>query len=188
MIQPSEVSAVLVTRGDVSLDPIIESIMLAGITDLVIWDNTIRTDHGIYGRYAGIRDAKNSVIVTQDDDLIVTCWPQILAAYEPGVLTVNYPQPWDIPWVARGAIFDCELPGAAFSRYLEAYPRDELFTHRICDAVFALLTENVNVIDHGSVDLPHGFADGRVSTSGGWYDRDRPEAQRRCHLLKAVAA
>lgn len=188
MISASEVSAVLVTRGDVDMDPITESIHEAGIHDIIVWDNSQRpVDHGIYGRYAAIREARNSVVITQDDDLIVTCWPEILDAYRPGVLTVNYPEPWDIPWVARGAVFDSDLPGRSFGRYLTAHPFDRYFTHKACDGVFALLADAVNVIDHGSEDLPHGFAAGRVSTSPGWYDEWRPLIQQRCEAVKAAA-
>lgn len=182
MIDPGKVSAALVTRGDVEMYPIIDSLHNQGIEDIVIWDNSERVDMGIYGRYAACLLAQNDVVVTQDDDVLVSCYNQILAAYEPGVVTVNYPEPWDIPWVARGAIFDKTLPGLAFGRYLERYDLDHLFTHRICDAVFALLSD-VNVVDYGSEDMPHGFHAGRVSTSEGWYDRDRPEAQRRCRQI-----
>ena len=174
------VSCVIPTRGDIDLTPILDTLPF---DDVVIWDNSQRYDLGIYGRYAAIAEAKHDVIVTQDDDLIVTCWDDILKAYEPGVLTCNYPEPWDVPWVARGAIFDRHLPQQAFRRYRQHYPRDRFFTHKACDAVFALLTDSVKVIDRGSVDLPHGFAAGRVSTSDGWYDRDRPEAQRRCRQI-----
>jgi hypothetical protein len=156
--------------------------------DIVVWDNSEREDLGIYGRYAAIAEAKHDVIYTQDDDLLVTCHDQLAAAYEPGRVLCNDPQPWDIPWVARGAIFDCDLPGRAFGRYLARYPFDRYFTHRACDGIFGLLSENVVVIDEGSEDLPHGFADGRVSTGGGWYDRDRPMIQQRCAELQAVAA
>lgn len=186
MISPSVVSAVLVTRGDCDLSEITDSIRFAGIEDIVVWDNAVRGDLGIYGRYAAIAEAKHDVIVTQDDDVLVNCWADILAAYEPGRLTVNYPEPWDIPWVARGAIFDRALPGVAHGRYLGAYEMDRLFTHSICDAVFSLLTPTT-VLDFGSVDLPHGFLGGRVSTSEGWYDVRRPEAQRRCGSLRCSA-
>jgi len=189
VISPDKVCAVIPTRGDYpdALEQIKDSLRAAGITEIFVWDNSREVDEGIFGRYAAIGRTSKPVIVTQDDDLLVTCWPEILEAYEPGVLTANYPQPWDIPWVARGAIFDRDLPRQAFQRYLAEYPYDRLFTHRICDAVFALLTDNVTVIDHGSTDLPHGFHAGRVSTSDGWYNSDRPEAQRRCAALKAAA-
>ncbi len=183
-LDPLNVSAVIPTRGDVDLAPILESLPFR---DVVIWDNSKRPrDYGIYGRYAAIREAKYPVVVTQDDDLIVTCWLDLLDAYQPGWLTVNYPEPWDIPWVARGAIFDCDLPGRAFQRYLARFPFDRYFTHSACDGVFALLTQRVQVIDEGSVDLPHGFAPGRVSTSPGWYDGLRPLIQQRCAELQGV--
>jgi hypothetical protein len=173
------VSCVIPTRGDVDLSPILETLPF---DDVIVWDNAEREDLGIYARYAAIAEAKHDIVVTQDDDVIVTCWPELLAAYEPGILTVNYPEPWDIPWVARGAIFDRDLPARAFDRYWAAYPDDDLFRRYVCDAAFALLTPT-RVIDEGSVDLPHGFADGRVSTSPGWYDDRRPEIQRRCLQL-----
>lgn len=180
-----QVSAILVTRGDVALTEIVES--LSPFNEVIVWNNSQREDLGIYGRYAAIHEAKNTVIAVQDDDVLVTCWDEILAAYEPGRLTVNYPEPWDIPWVARGAVFDCELPGVAFARYLAVHPFDRYFTHQACDGVFGLLTEEVQVIDHGSEDLPHGFHDGRVSTTPGWYDAARPLIQQRCNELKVAA-
>jgi hypothetical protein len=184
-LDPRNVSAVIPTRGDVDLTPILDSLPFV---DVIVWDNSKRHDLGIFGRYHAIHYAKNPVIVTQDDDLIVTCWLDILDAYEPGVLTVNYPEPYDIPWVARGGIFDCDLPGRAFERYLHQFPFDEFFTHHACDGVFALLTDEVRVIDEGSEDLPHGLAEGRVSTSPKWYDERRPLIQKRCAEIQAVVA
>ncbi len=177
------VSAVIVTRGDVDISQIVESLPFS---DIVVYDNSQRRDQGIYGRYAGIREAKNEVVYVQDDDVLVSCFDELLAAYRPGVLTVNYPEPWDIPWVARGAVFDRDLPHVAFWRYDSMFERDHWFTHYGCDGVFALLTDRVNVVDFGSEDLPHGFAAGRVSTSPGWYDDKRPLIQERCDQLKAA--
>jgi len=65
------VSAVLVTRGDVPLDQIIDSITAAGIDDIVVWDNSVREDLAVYGRYAGIAEAKHDLIYVQDDDCVV---------------------------------------------------------------------------------------------------------------------
>ncbi len=183
---PDKVTACLVTRGDCDMTPITESLRDQGIEDIVIYDNSTRSvDMGIYGRYAAIAEAKHKVIVTQDDDVIVSDYKAILKAYEPGKLTVNYPEPYDVPWPSAGSVFDKGLPQAAFDRYFKVWPIDHLFTHKICDAVFSMLTP-YTVIDVGYEDLPHGFHAGRVSTSEGWYDRDRPEARRRCHdiLLK----
>ena len=177
----SDVTLTIPTRGDVDLEPILS--LLPDFADVIVWDNSERDDLGIFGRYQAIEEAKTDVIATQDDDLIVLCWDEILAAHHPGRLTVNYPEPWDIPWVARGAIFDHYLPADAFGVYLDAYPFDRDFTHHQCDAVFGLLSRDVQVIDYGSVDLEHGFAPGRVSTSPGWYDDKRPLVQARCQEL-----
>jgi hypothetical protein len=146
--------------------------------EVIVWDNAKREDLGIYGRYAAIAEAKHDLIYTQDDDLLVTCHDKLLQHYDGRVLC-NYPQPWDIPWVARGALFHRDTPFKAFARYLAAYPQDRYFTHFACDGVFTLLSE-CKVVDEGSVDLPHGFDEGRVSTTPGWYDEKRPEIERRC--------
>src|SRR6185503_14510558 len=83
MIEPSKVSAVLVTKGDHDLTPIYDSIRAAGITDVVVWDNSQRpADLACYGRYAGIAEAKNDVIFHQDDDLIAPV-AQMLEEYDP---------------------------------------------------------------------------------------------------------
>jgi hypothetical protein len=166
-----KVSACLVTRGDVDLSPILDTLLY---DELIIWDNSKREDLGIYGRYAAIQEAKHDVIYTQDDDLIVTCHAKLRDAYEPGKVLCNYPQPWDIPWVARGALFQRELPSLAFACYFAAYPKDRYFT---------LLSE-CKVVDFGSEDLPHGFEG--VSTTPGWYDDKRPEIQRRCAQLQGA--
>jgi len=174
-----KVSACLVTRGDLDLTPILDTLPY---DDIVVYDNSKREDAGIYGRYLATLEAKHDVIYTQDDDLLVTCHTELAAAYKPGVLTVNYPEPYDIPWVARGALFDRWLPALAFARYFAHHPKDTYFTHYACDGVFALLTPT-RVVDHGSVDLPAGFRDGRVSTSPGWYDEKRPEIILRCEEI-----
>lgn len=175
-----KISACLVTRGDIDMAEILETLPY---DDVVVWDNSKRKDLGIYGRYAAIAEAKHDVIYTQDDDLTVTCHDQLVRAYVPGRLLCNYPEPWDIPWVARGALFHRDLPMQAFDRYFARFTRDRWFTHRGCDGVFSLLTPTV-VVDFGSVDLPHGFAGGRVSTSPGWYDRDRPLIQERVDAIR----
>lgn len=174
-----KVSACLVTRGNVDMGPILDSIPF---DDVIVWNNALQKDFGLYGRYEAITEAKHDVIVTQDDDLIVTCWPELLEAYRPGILVCNYPEPWDIPWVARGAIFDRDLPRKAFETYLESHRFDHDFTHYLCDGIFGLLTPT-HVVDYGSEDLPYCNDGGRISTSPGWYDDKRRLIQSRCAEL-----
>jgi hypothetical protein len=174
-----KVTACLVTRGDCDLGEIIDSLPY---DEVVIWDNSQRDNLGIYGRYAAIAEAKYDTIYVQDDDLVVTCHQQLLDTYEPGRLLCNYPEPWDIPWVARGALFHRDLPKQAFDRYFTRFVKDRWFTHKGCDGVFSLLTP-YRVVDFGSRDLPNGFDPGRVSTTPGWYEVHRPLIQERVACL-----
>jgi hypothetical protein len=87
-LSPDDVSAVLVTRGETDLSTILESLPFK---DVVIWDNSKREDFQVYGRFAAIAEAKNDIIYVQDDDCVVTCIGALLAAYTPGIITLNMP-------------------------------------------------------------------------------------------------
>lgn len=185
-ITAADVSAVLVTRGDVDLSHIIESIAAAGIAELIVWNNAEREDLGAYGRYAAIAEAKHDVIYTQDDDVIVGDIRALLVAYEPGTMTINHPFgkgfPLDIPWNGKGGVFHRDLPGAAFARYLDKYPFDRYFTHHVCDGVVGLFAP-IKALDVGHTSLPAAISPGRISTTAGWYEERRPEILRRCRAL-----
>lgn len=84
------VTACLVTRGDVDMQPILDS--LPDEWERVIWNNAIPTVHhfkdandwrpdgahysvsdlSVYGRYAAIQSASHDLIYVQDDDAIVS--------------------------------------------------------------------------------------------------------------------
>lgn len=66
------VSACLVTRGDVDMSPVITSLTAVGIDDIVVYDNSKRENLAVYGRYAAIAEAKHDLIYVQDDDVIVS--------------------------------------------------------------------------------------------------------------------
>ena len=88
MLDPSQVSACLVTRGDQpeQMARILDSLLPYG--EVIVWDNSIEDDHLTHGRYvAMLRRASNEVCYTQDDDVIVPEATQraLLAAYEPGM-------------------------------------------------------------------------------------------------------
>lgn len=166
-MKPS-ISAVLVTRGDVDMAPILATLPY---DDVVVWDNSKREDLGIYGRYAGIAEAKHDLIYVQDDDLLFVEHAKLAAAYTPGRAVFNSLPAQDIPWCARGAVFHRDLPAQVFEPYLAEYPFDREFTHHGCDLVFGILAP-VDRVWFGSTDLPYATADGRVSTSPGWWDKD----------------
>lgn len=177
------VSAVLVTRGNVDLAPIVRSLPF---DDIVVWDNSQREDLGLYGRYAGIAEAKHDVIYVQDDDLLCTRTLEMVEHYEPGRVLVNWQGAYDIPFPGRGSLFDRGLPEKVFALYRQHFTADRWFTHFGCDGIFALLADT-KVGDFGFEHLPHAFDEGRLSTSPGWFDDKRLLIQERANTIKTLS-
>lgn len=131
-----EVSAVLVTRGNVDLGPALDPILAAGIEDI-----GIRIGHeGVWERYRGARRALHDTVYVQDDDCIVEV-EQILAAFDEEYVTVNMPEwkrpeyPPHVALVGWGAVFSKRML-AAFERYMcRGGALDALF-RREADRVF----------------------------------------------------
>jgi hypothetical protein len=142
VIEASKVSCIIVTRGNVDLSELKDSLPFE---DVVIWDNSKlppEEDEKVHGRYCAVLAAKHEVIAFQDDDCIVQDWPTLLKEYEPGVVTCNMGlghqhqyRPLKLALVGFGAIFDKSLVRPAFDRYFALFPADELFL-RECDRVF----------------------------------------------------
>jgi hypothetical protein len=113
------VTAVIVTRGDVDLKPVVES--LPREWEQVIWDNSgtftvaqydlgrgrftvvrqgeVRDDHSVLGRYYGVNYASNELIYVQDDDVVVSDPRALLRAWQIAswngnrMLVANMPEP-----------------------------------------------------------------------------------------------
>ncbi len=165
-----EVTAVIVTRGDCDLEPILASLIF---DDVVIWNNQVAFDYGAYGRYVAIRDhAKRNIVYVQDDDCIVSQADQwrLLDAYAAGWLTALMPPERidyrDTVLVGWGAIFDRHLPNLAFDRWEEAGHSTQTSEFRIvgADFVFPLLTPWKR-LDGYHEDLPHAHAANRTWAS-----------------------
>lgn len=144
----------LVTRGNQPLDLIIASIHHAGITDLVVWDNSHRTDVSCYGRYLAIAEARNPYILHQDDDLLAPI-PALLEAFDPVAdrHTIVANSPLDEHWrlTGRGTLFHRSLADC-FGPYTARYGDNAGF-HRIADIVFAY-QHPYRRVPLGHVDLP----------------------------------
>jgi hypothetical protein len=156
MIDAADVSCVIVTRGNVDLSEIRESLPFE---DVVVWDNSER-DEKVFGRYCGAERVKHEVIAVQDDDAIIEDWPAILAEYRPGVITCNMGaahravyEPTGLALVGFGAVFDRSLIRPTLDRYCQRFPKDELFM-RECDRVFTALNA-LHVITVPYRNLPH---------------------------------
>lgn len=169
------VSAIIVTRGDVDLAPVLDS--LPDDWEQIVWDNSSEQDLSVYGRYAAIEEyASHDLIYVQDDDVIVSDPQAIVDEWDNwndqhlfmstdstpvGGLVANMPQEFrhdgytDSCLVGFGAAFHRDLPARAFSKFMTS-PEAELLTtgdlinggswfNRTCDVVFTTLTTRVFV-------------------------------------------
>jgi hypothetical protein len=143
------VSAVIVTRGDVDLSPVLDS--LPRDWQKVVWDNSKREqDLAVYGRYAAIEECEHDLIYVQDDDCVLE--PESIAGLVraatapaavfatrgdepppslPQCLVANMPRRFretgfydDHCLVGFGAMFHRDLPEQAFDRYAAWRVRD----------------------------------------------------------------
>jgi hypothetical protein len=156
-LDPSSVSAALVTIGDVDLTPILES--LPPEYEVVVWDNSRRPfDFKVFGRYVAITETTRPVIFFQDDDCVLTRdqHQQLLDAYEPGVVVGNmiYDDPvWrerykDTTLLGWGALFDRGLPWQAFARWARHRPINWEFMTSPggAEVVFPMLSRTKTVV------------------------------------------
>lgn len=151
------VAACLVTRGNVPMDDIIES--LPHEWEVVVWDNSKREDLGVYGRYAAITLTDAEVIYVQDDDCVLEpesldalvtramMMPFALFANMPARFRPHYP---DSCLVGFGAAFGRDLPREAFDKLPSTPPLFNL----TCDVYFTTLTETRFILDQPYRDQP----------------------------------
>lgn len=144
------VTSIIVTRGDVSLKPIMESIpdewerlvwingtgCYRWLEDITGDDETKpswapkyidRKDYSVYGRYVAVQYASHDLIYVQDDDVIVSDPDAIVRAYYEDMLVCNMPQEFrhnfytDHALVGFGAAFHRDAPNRAFSKFIDHY-------------------------------------------------------------------
>ena len=171
MVSIDDITAVIVTRGNVDLSPILASIPY----ETIVWNDLERGSQGCYGRYLAAREAPGRVIYFQDDDVLFTAHDELRTAYTPGMIVCNMPSPWyetcgydklRQALVGAGSLVDKGLWEPAVERYLALHPKDDLFD-LYCDVVVGMLTPHTR-LDLGYEVLPHASAPGRIYT--------RPEA------------
>jgi hypothetical protein len=165
-----DVTAIIVTRGDVDLEPVLASL---AFSDVVVWDNSCQeADEGAYGRYRAVQRTRSKVVYFQDDDCVVPADDQIrlVDAYEPGVLAALMPPErvdyTDTVLVGWGSLCDWHLPGLAFGWWRqEGHDADSReFKVVGCDFVFPMLTP-WRRLDGYHRDLPHAHAPNRTWAS-----------------------
>ncbi len=182
------VTACLVTRGDVDMQPILDS--LAGI-DVELWDNSIEQDAGVYGRYLAAERATCDIVYVQDDDCLLSAEAidRIITAYEPGRIVANMPPDFrhhytDSCLVGFGAVFDRDLPARAFERYrLAEMPWDRRLRP---DVVFTALTPFA-LVDVPVEILPHAYGSHRMFRQRG-HSLDRQITLSRARRVRRALA
>jgi len=148
------IAAIIVTKGDQRLEPILES--LPSDWDWVIWDNGKKrvlvngasfdvADLSVYGRYAAIEYTDAELISVQDDDCIVSDPQALVDAWHEadggsvekethwgwGGVVCNMPPEFrhdfyeDHALVGFGAVFHRDAPQRAFRKFAGAGPTDQ---------------------------------------------------------------
>jgi hypothetical protein len=199
-----KISAVIVTRGDIDLAPILSSLHAAlCISDIVVWNNSVYQDLSVYGRYAGIEQANEDLIFVQDDDLVLPpssieqiAWECDSGGSEYGRLVCNMPQQFrhdfyqEHALVGLGACFHRDLPDRAFRRwmdwrsYIAEWPPPFALLGgdwfgRTCDIVFTALTPRV-LVDVPYENLPWASAPNRM-----WMQK-KTHQKERARMLELV--
>lgn len=152
MLTPRDVTAVIVTKGDVDLRPVLDSLIFP---EVVVWDNSKSENLMTYGRVAAARRARTSVIYSQDDDIVHSpeSQVQILAAYEPGFLTGCMWEEWsagaykqgipsgyaDLVFPGSGSISDLCVWVESIDEYLAEWPYDDFFK-LWCDTIIGVIS------------------------------------------------
>lgn len=153
-------TAVLVTKGNVPLDEIKESIW---IEDWLIftWDNSKHLDFSVFGRFLQAsqvefpRDQTDTLVYFQDDDC-VTSPAEIVAQWEPGKIVCNMPVALGHranyenhldKLMGFGSVCERSLIKETFERYWKHFPIDAVCL-READRIFTgLNSERIKLVD-----------------------------------------
>ncbi len=181
----------IVTRGDVDLDP---TLSVLPFTDVHVWDNSKRENLKTYGRVKILEECANDIVFSVDDDVIFTAFEPLLAAYEPGLLICNMDENWTGPagygdWhhlTGAGSVYDRTIPVAATERYLAEFPMDDEFL-TWCDAIVGTLAPGKRV-DLGYEVRDFSDGPGRLWTTPGNPERKWAMIERCRAMLEKVAA
>jgi hypothetical protein len=176
-IDPHDVAAVVVTRGDVNMAEIEQS-LAHRVGDMILWDNSVEQDLAVYGRYAALEHTDAKVVLVQDDDVLLppATIKRLLDAYQPGRIVANMPAVHRRPFyrhhcmIGFGAIFERDLPERAFARFHAAeVVLDWPWFNRTCDVVFTTLTP-FKLVDLPYTELPQTRAENRMYRQPGHTD------------------
>jgi hypothetical protein len=173
-VNASDVTAVIVTRGDVDLQPILDSLIFDKIE---IYNNSVEQDEMTYGRVLAAMRAETEVVYSQDDDILHSPENQqkILNAYTSSRLVGCMWDEWsegarrqgidngydDLVFPGSGSICRTALWVDALERYLSVYPRDDFF-RMWSDTIIGVITPTLQ-LDLRFDELPWGDNENRMA-------------------------
>jgi hypothetical protein len=182
-------TAVIVTRGDVDLTPVLESLEPVFGERIVVWDNSKRpADMRVYGYFTGMGEVGTEYVYTQADDTIVDAQALLDAWTEDDKdrVLLNVAD-GDTPWISFGAVFRKDLAIDAISTYLDTYEFDDDVL-KWCEVILLNLVPWRN-IDLGKKDLPWHVAANRMCVQPDHYsEQARVRAKTRRLLAEELAA
>lgn len=153
----------IVTRGDVDVSTIVNSMPF---DDVVVWDNSKRSDYQCFGRFAAVAECKHNIIYVQDDDVLVPI-PALLKAYDGHGVVANRKPDEEYRFLGVGAVFHRKHVHA-LDKYLDKHPLDEFF-FRTADVIFAELNPYRSVW-LGYAEFEWSRADNRMYKQHGHYE------------------
>ena len=173
----SDITAVIVTRGDVPLDPVIDSLIFKKV---IVWNNADKNEM-TYGRYLAAMTADTEIIYSQDDDIIHSPDNQqaIVNAYEPAHIVGCMWDEWsagakkqgiprgydDLVFPGSGSISRRSLWTSALERYLAVYEHDNFF-RLWSDTIIGVITPSLQ-LDLRFEELEHGNNPNRMAHMDG---------------------
>ena len=180
------VTAIIPTRGDVDLDPVVATIPQEWQT--LAYDNgagqvhernatgrawtTIATglgDCAVFARYLAAQFADNEIIYTQDDDVVVSdpAMIALAAASLNDSIICNMPREFrhdfyvDHALVGFGAAYPAALPMRTFEWFNDHWTLNEDTFGRTCDIIFTGLNQRL-LTDVPVQSLPYASDDNRM--------------------------
>lgn len=178
MLSLSDVTAVIVTRGDVDLDPIFDSLIFPKV---VVWDNQKADDLKAFGRYAALQfgGVETEIVYTQDDDCLISPDTQhfLVEHFYDGGIVSNMPVDHNIGHpllnlLGWGSVWNAYAPFVAFNKWIAAgHPIDtEDFLVVGADIVFPVLTQGIRY-DLGHEERPFSHDATRTHNQHGYAER-----------------
>lgn len=142
---PSEITAVIVTRGDRDIRQVVQS--LDAFNEVIAFDNSkLAKDMMVFGRFLAARGARNEHVYWQDDDCLVDS-AALVAQYQPDEILVNMPANRRQEYAGTGIQllgWGTVAPRASvevFEQYFKTHLADELFL-RECDRVYSYMSRD----------------------------------------------